>query len=30
MHELSRAKFPIGEFNEALSSVIREFDQTAR
>lgn len=30
LHEHSRARFPHGEFDEALSSVIREFDQTAR
>ncbi len=30
LHELRRAGFPHGEFNEALSSVIREFDRTAR
>ena len=30
LHELPNAKFPSGEFNEALSSVIREFDRTAR
>jgi hypothetical protein len=30
LHELSRAGFPHGEFNEALSSVISEFDRTAR
>jgi len=29
LHELSSARFPIGEFNEALSSVIGEFDRTA-
>ena len=30
LHELSSASFPSGEFSEALSSVIREFDRTAR
>ena len=30
LHELSLARFPNGEFDEALSSVIREFDRTAR
>lgn len=30
LHEHSSARFPDGEFNEALSSVIREFDWTAR
>ena len=30
LHELSSARFPIGEFNKALSSVIGEFDRTAR
>ncbi|MEM7120563.1 MAG: HEPN domain-containing protein [Pseudomonadota bacterium] len=30
VHELSSARFPDGEFNEALSSVIKEFDRTPR
>ena len=30
LHEHSSARFPEGEFDEALSAVIREFDQTAR
>lgn len=30
LHEHSSARFPDGEFNEALSSVIGEFDRTAR
>ena len=30
LHERSRARFPSGEFNEALSSVIREFDRMVR
>ncbi len=29
LHEYSRARFPNGAFNEALSSVIREFYRTA-
>ena len=30
LHELSRGSFPSGEFNEALSSVIGEFDRATR
>lgn len=30
LHERSRARFPSGEFDEALSSVIGQFDWTAR
>ena len=29
LREFSRGRFPSGEFNEALSSAIEEFDQTA-
>lgn len=30
LHELSRARFPHGEFHKALSSVIAEFNRTAK